>query len=195
MKIQELPYWGQFAIVAVLCLVLGWVFYQFIYSGEVEDVRGMESRLTTILDEIRKYKPEESRKEELEFEIEQINTNLQLLEKVFPSVKNDVRVKRFIEEVARDFDILLDSYRASDTNEFDQYFERVISLETRGRTVDFMRFFDSLARKDLVVHIYGLSMSRTPSSRMAEDRYPVTAKFRVSSYIYKTVEEVEGGEE
>ncbi|HUX06140.1 MAG TPA: type 4a pilus biogenesis protein PilO [Acidobacteriota bacterium] len=195
MNLQELPYWGQLLIVAGLCAVLGWVFYQFIYSAEVEEVRNMESRLNNIRDEIRKYKPEESRKEELEFEIEQIRTDLVLLEKVFPSEKDDVRVKRFIEEIARDYDIVLDSYRASDTTEHDQYFERVVSLETRGRTLDFMRFFDGLVRKDLVVHIYDLQLTRTAESKMQGDRYPVTASFKIASYVYRPEEEGELEEE
>ncbi len=195
MNLQELPYWGQLLIVAGLCVVMGWVFYQFIYSNEVQEVRDMESRLNGIRDEIRKYKPEESRKDELEFEIEQIRTDLVLLEKVFPSEKNDVRVKRFIEEIARDYDIMLDSYRASETTEHEQYYERVVSLEARGRTVDFMRFFDGLVRKDLVVHIYDLELTRTSESRMQGDRFPVLAKFKIASYVYRPEEEGEPEEE
>jgi len=194
-NLQELPYWGQLLIVAGLCVAMGWVFYQFIYSNEVQEVRNMESRLNGIRDEIRKYKPEESRKDELEFEIEQIRTDLVLLEKVFPSEKNDVRVKRFIEEIARDYDVMLDSYRANETTEHDQYYERVVSLEARGRTVDFMRFFDGLVRKDLVVHIYDLELTRTSESRMQGDRYPVTAKFKIASYVYRPEEEGELEEE
>jgi Tfp pilus assembly protein PilO len=189
MNLQELPYWGQLLIVVGLCVVLGWVFYQFIYSNEVSEVQALDGRLNTIRDEIRKYKPEESRKEELEFEIEQIKTDLVLLEKVFPSEKNDVRVKRFIEEIARDYDIQLDSYKAGEMTEHEQYYERVVNLETRGRTLDFMRFFDGLVRKDLVVHIYDLEMSRTPESKMQGDRYPVTAKFKIASYVYRPLEE------
>ena len=194
MNISELPYWGQLLIVVGLCAVMGWVFYQFVYSGEVEEVNNIERRLSSIQEEIRKYKPEESRKEELEFEIEQINTDLELLERVFPSEKNDVRVKRFIEEIAADYDIMVDSYRSGDTLDQDQYYERVVTLEARGRTMDFMRFFDSLVRKDLVVHIYDLSLTRTRENRMAGDRYPVTAEFKISSYIYKPTEEVAGEE-
>jgi len=195
-NISELPYWGQLLVVVVLCLVMGWVFYQFIYSGEVEQVNSLETRLSSIRDEIRKYKPEESRKEELEFEIKQIASDLALLEKVFPSEKNDVRVKRFVEDIAGDFDIHLDSYKAGETVEMEQYIEKVVSLETRGRTMDFMRFFDALVRRDLVVHIYGISMTRTPESKMEGDRYPVTAKFKISSYVYRPlIEDEDQGEE
>lgn len=190
MNISELPYWGQLLIVVGLCVVMGWVFYQFIYSGEVAEANNIERRLNSIQDEIRKYKPEESRKEELEFEIEQINTDLELLERVFPSEKNDVRVKRFIEEIAADYDIALDSYRSGDTLDMEQYYERVVTLEARGRTLDFMRFFDSLVRKDLVVHIYDLALGRTRESEMAGDRYPVKASFKISSYIYKPSDEI-----
>jgi Tfp pilus assembly protein PilO len=188
-NLQALPYWGQLLIVVGLCVVMGWVFYQFIYSNEVNDVRSLEGRLNTIRDEVRKYKPEESRKEELEFEIEQIKTDLVLLEKVFPSEKNDVRVKRFIEEIARDYDIFLDTYKAGDMSEHEQYYERVVNIEARGRTIDFMRFFDSLVRKDLVVHIYDLELVRTAQAKMEGDRYPVTAKFKIASYVYRPVEE------
>jgi Tfp pilus assembly protein PilO len=194
-KLDELPYWGQLLLVVVVCAAMGWVFYQFVYSNEARSVTNLETELNSINDEIRKYKPEESRKEELEFEIAQIRTDLELLEKVFPTEKNDVRVKRFIEEVARDFDIQIDSYKAGDTTESEQYFERVVSLESRGRTVDYMRFFDALVRKDLVVHIYNIDLARSSESRMEGDRYPVTASFSISSYIYKPVEEEELDEE
>lgn len=194
MKIQELPYWGQLLIVVALCAGMGFVFYQFFYTNEVQLVTDLENRLDSINREIRKYEPDEHRKDELEAEIEQIKSDLTQLERVFPSVKSDVRVKRFIETVAREFDISIDSYRSGDRNEAEQYFEHVVNIVSKGRTIDFLRFFDALVRKDLVIHIYDLDMQRTRAERMEGDRYPVTASFRISSYVYKPYQET-GSEE
>lgn len=185
MNLQSLPYWGQLLIIAVLCAVMGFVFYQFMYAPEVEAVNNMERNLNKLREEINRYKPFESRKDELNSEIARIRDDLVQLERVFPSVKDDVEVKRFVEKVATEFDIRLTSYRTGAINDQENYLERSVNYQTSGRTIDYLRFFDALARRDQVIHIYSLVMKQTSARSGAVDRYPVTANFTISSYVYK----------
>jgi Tfp pilus assembly protein PilO len=168
---------------------MGFVFYQFMYAPEVEAVNNMERNLNKLREEINRYKPFESRKDELNSEIARIRDDLVQLERVFPSVKDDVEVKRFVEKVANEFDIRLTSYRTGAINDQENYLERSVNYQTSGRTIDYLRFFDALARRDQVIHIYSLVMKQTSARSGAVDRYPVSANFTISSYVYKPTEE------
>lgn len=192
MNLQSLPYWGQLLVVAAVCAGLGFVFYQFIYSPMLTQVNGMERRLEDIREEINRYKPFENRQAELEQEVQQIREDLKQIERVFPSVKDDVEIKRFVENVANEFDIALPSYRTGDIVDNPNYLERRVNLQTQGRTIDYLRFFDALTRRNQVVHIYNLTMSQT-SGRNRDPRFPVTANFTVSSYVYKPLPESDQG--
>lgn len=197
MNLQNLPYWGQLLIIVALCGIMAFVFYQFMYAPEVETVNNMERNLSKLREEINRYKPFESRKDELNGEIERIRADLIQLERVFPSVKDDVEVKRFVEKVANEFDIRLTSYRTGAINDQENYLERSVNYQTTGRTIDYLRFFDALARRDQVIHIYSLVMKQTSARAASVDRYPVTANFTISSYVYKPTEDMpvsdEGG--
>ena len=192
MNLQDLPYWGQLLVVAGVCAGLGFVFYQFMYSPALDQVNSTERRLEDIREEISRYKPFENRRAELEQEVQQIRQDLQQIERVFPSVKDDVEIKRFVETVANEFDIALPSYRTGDIVNNPNYLERRVNLQTRGRTIDYLRFFDALTRRNQVVHIYNLTM-RQVTGRDVDPRFPVSANFTISSYVYKPLPESEGG--
>ena len=181
MNFQELPYWGQLLIVVAVCAVMGFVFYQFLYSPSVERVKALERNLESLRTEINRYRPFENQKDELNREVQMIRDNLAQIEQVFPSVKDDVEVKRFVETVANEFDIELSSYRTGSINDQEHYLERLVNVQTRGRTIDYLRFFDALARRDQVIHIYGLNLKQTSANAQDLNRYPVSATFSAST--------------
>jgi Tfp pilus assembly protein PilO len=191
MKFDDLPFAGQIALIAVLCAGLGFVFYQFLYSPQVKAVNRMETELAELQQQINRFRPFVNRQDELRQEIEQIKQSLEQLENIFPSIKNDVEIKRFVESIAEEYDIDIASMRVGDTIDEVNYLERRVNYQTRGRTIDYLRFFDALARRDQVVHIYGLQMTQNAGGDESS-RYPVEADFSISSYVYKPLEEVEG---
>lgn len=195
MTLESLPYWGQLLVVLVVCLALGFVFFQFMYSPEVTAVKRLENSLDELRTEIRKYKPYENRKEDLEKEIQQIKLDLEQIEKVFPSVKDDIQVKRFVETVAKEFDINISSYVADAVRDDENFKEYSIKLKTGGKTFNFLKFYDALVKRDQVIHIYGMSLTSAGKKDATTSRYPVDADFTISSYVYIPVEETkEGGE-
>ena len=191
MSLESLPYWGQLLVVFLVCVAMGFVFFQFMYSPEVKNVNGLENSLEELRTEIRKYKPYENRKEDLEKEIEQIKLDLEQIEKVFPSVKDDIQVKRFVETVAKEFDININSYTASSVIEEENYKELAVNLSTSGKTFNFLKFFDAMVKRDQVIHIYGMDMSRARNKDSGGGRYPVQTNFSISSYVYIPLQEVE----
>jgi Tfp pilus assembly protein PilO len=195
MKFDELPFAGQLALIAVLCAGMGFVFFQFVYSPITEKVDRMENDLAELQQQINKYRPFVNRQGELKREIEQISASLEQLENVFPSTKNDVEIKRFVESIAEEFDVEIQSMRVGATIDELDYLERRVNYETRGRTLDYLRFFDALVKRDQVVHIYGLEMNKNSGQGSNAARYPVEAKFSISSYVYKPIEEVEDSNE
>lgn len=189
MKFDDLPFAGQIAVIAGLCLGLAFVFYQFIYSPLVEEVERLEKEKSEAQEQINKYLPFANKEPQLREEIAQIKGSLDQLERIFPSTKNDVEIKRFVEDIAEEYDIDILSMTVDGIIEEPNYLERPINYDTRGRTIDLLRFFDALARRDQVIHIYGLTMSQLAERDSENGRYPVSARFRISSYVYKPVEE------
>ena len=189
MKFDELPYWGQLLLIAGLCLGLGFVFFQFLYKPVKQEVTTMERQLSENRQEILRLRPYENRVPDLERQLAEIKENLLQLEAVFPSTKDDVEVKRFVENVAAEFDIDINSYRAGSNVEADDYIERQVNLRTTGRTQDYLRFFNALAKRSQVIHIYGLSMARqTRGDAATLSRYPVSSDLSISSYVYIPVD-------
>lgn len=186
MNLQEVPYWGQLLMVAGLCVVLGVIFYMFVYTGEVTTINGLKTTLETKNKEVKKYEKIEKEMKELEARIKQINEDLKLLEGLLPSEKNDVELLDFMTRFAARHDITLDNVSPERGRQAEQYDEFIIDVKTsRGRTLDFLRFFDALANKGQILHIHGLTLKRTPARRRETDRYPVTASFKISSYVYR----------
>ena len=181
MNLQDLPYWGQVLVIAIICAAMGFVFYQFMYSPEVEKVETIQRNLEKLREEINRYKPFESQKDVLNAEIQQIKQDLTQIEQVFPSVKDDVEVKRFVENIANEFDIDVSSYRTGAINNEENYLERQVNYATRGRTIDYLRFFNALTRRDQVIHIYSLIMKQSATrAGVVDTRYPVSATDRKS---------------
>lgn len=189
MNMEELPYWGQLLVVVGVCIGMGYVFYQFMYTPEVETVDGLERTYNSLIEEINRYKPFESRKDALQQEIIQIREDLKQLESVFPSEKDDVEVKRFVESVANEFDVEVNSYRAAAVRDDENYIERIVNYSSRGRVIDYLRFFDAVAKRGQVIHIYDLNMKNSTARDGSNRRYPVEATFTISSYVYKPVPE------
>lgn len=187
MNMQELPYWGQLLVIAAVCIGMGYVFYQFMYTPEVEAVDGLERTLNSLREEINRYKPFESRKDALQQEIIQIREDLNQLESVFPSEKDDVEVKRFVETIANEFDVEMNRYQAAAVREDENYLERVVNYSSRGRVIDYMKFFDALASRGQVIHIYDLNMKNSTARDSSTARFPVEATFTISSYVYRPV--------
>lgn len=190
MKFDDLPFAGQIALIAVLCAGLGFVFFQFMYSPEEKAVKRLERELEDLQQQINRYRPFVNRQDDLRKEIEQIKQSLKQLEDVFPSIKNDVEIKRFVEGIAEEFDIAIDSMVVGGNIDDINYLERRVNYVTKGRTIDFLRFFDALVKRDQVVHIYGLNMGKLDGNRNEGGRYPVNATFSISSYVYKPIEEI-----
>ena len=184
---QNLPYWGQLLIVAGVCAVMGFMFYQFIYTNELQEVTDIEARLESVNAEIRRFRPYEHRMGELEREIEEIRADLELIRSVFPEEIDDAALNRFVGSVANSDNIYLANYSAGEMIDQEQYLELVVNYNSRGRFQDFLNFFNDIGSRGQVMHIYGLNMERASSRQNTSGRHPVTASFTISTYIYKEI--------
>jgi Tfp pilus assembly protein PilO len=193
MNLQEMPYWGQLLLVAGFCAIAGVVFYMFFYSGEVSNLQSQKNALKKKQDEVRQYEAIERNMKQLEQEIIQIKADIKTLESILPTEKESVEIYTFITKSAKDHDIELDQFRPAKGREEENYVENIIEIEkSRGRTLDYIKFFKAVVSRGQVLHIHGLTLKRSATRDMAGDRYPVTASFKISTFVYRPAAEGEG---
>jgi Tfp pilus assembly protein PilO len=184
MKLNDLPYWGQILLFAALALAASYFYFEYLYKPIDTDLKKQVKIFEDNVSEIRLLKSQRVHLAATEKQIADYKEQLLIIESQFPSQKDDVIVKSFVEDIASEFDIKINSYRAGSNIEAEDYLERQVNLRTSGRTQDYIRFLYYLTIRKQVIHIYGMSLSRQTKGEDATlARYPVTADLSISSYI------------
>ncbi len=179
--------------ISALGLVLGFLWYQFVYSGisqEKAKLEGDLKRKQTELNNILILKPQ---LKTLEKDIAAADVRLDSLKSMFPDQKEIPKLIREITGVARASDIFTTRFNPQPDVQREYYVENRYDIAVTGGYHQLAQFFGFLANMPLIINLSNMSIHANPSlgqsKKDAEEHgspiTSITASFEMTTFSSK----------
>ena len=182
MEIQNLPWYGQFAVFLLVGAVLFGIFYFIVYSPTQDEIQSIITQSDQLQEEIRKAEKNESKLEKLKEEKAANEKILEELKGILPEKKEFAQHLRKIQAIASNARLRTSTFNFGQEIPRDYYFEWPITISLEGNYHNLGIFFDQVSRMKKIFTINGLQIS--PLNTLSYD-YTIQASFTATTYIYR----------
>ncbi|MCU0275873.1 MAG: type 4a pilus biogenesis protein PilO [Acidobacteria bacterium] len=182
MEIQNLPWYGQFAVFLLVGAVLFGIFYFIVYSPTQDEIQAIVTQSEQLQEEIRKAEKSESKLEKLKEEKAANEKILEELKGILPEKKEFAQHLRKIQAIASNARLRTSTFTFNQEISRDYYFEWPIAISLEGNYHNLGIFFDQVSRMKKIFTIDGLTIS--PLGTPNYD-YTIQASFTATTYIYR----------
>jgi type IV pilus assembly protein PilO len=182
MELQDLPWYGQLAVFALIGGVLFGIFYFVHYSNVQDNINGIVQQRLEVEKSIRRLERAEKQLKRLE---EERDKNLKILEElkgILPERKESAEIIKKIQAIASSAKLEINHLTPKNFVPKPVYYEWPISVSVLANYHQLAIFFDQVSRMKRLFNIDSLTINPLP--RMTSD-FTVRASFTATSYVYK----------
>jgi type IV pilus assembly protein PilO len=181
MDFKKLPFWGQFAVVAVMAVALVAVAW-FAYPNFGEMRRRnleLETQLHGLQEEIRKGQAIEAKLPEFEREIENLQSKLNDLLAILPTEPETGELLKWVKNLADQSNLDLKRFSPGSLRVVEFYKEFPITMEVNGDYHDLGVFFDRISKYSRIINVSGVNISGAQAGRGS-----IGSTFTATTFVY-----------
>jgi type IV pilus assembly protein PilO len=182
MDFKNMPFWGQFAVVAALSIALvavAWMAYP--NFGEMSKRNaGERSKLEGLQMEIRKGQAIEAKLPEFEREIENLQVKLNDLLQILPTEPETGELLKWVKNLTDQSNLELMQFNPGALRPVEFYKEFPIHMEILGDYHDLGVFFDRISKYSRIINVSGVNISARRQGRQS-----ISSNFTATTFVYE----------
>ena len=180
MDFKKLPFWGQFAVVAVMAIALvavAWMAYPNFSEMEKHNA-GSRAELESLQAEIRKGQAIEAKLPEFEKEIENLQLKLNDLLAILPTVPETGELLKWVKNLTDQSNLDLKQFNPGALKPVEFYKEFPIAMDIEGDYHDLGVFFDRISKYSRIINVSGVSITATTGP------HSIKSTFTATTFVY-----------
>jgi len=180
MDFKKLPFWGQFAVVAVMAIALvavAWMAYPNFSEMEKHNTDS-RAQLESLQTEIRKGQAIEAKLPEFEKEIENLQLKLNDLLAILPTEPETGELLKWVKNLADQSNLDLKQFNPGALKPVEFYKEFPIAMDVEGDYHDLGVFFDRISKYSRIINVSGVSISA------ATGAHSIKSNFTATTFVY-----------
>jgi len=181
MDFKKLPFLGQFAVVAVIAIVLvvvAWTTYPN-FTQMAKNNAGLRSRLEGLQTEIRKGQAIEAKLPEFEKEIENLQLKLNDLLAILPTEPETGELLKWVKNLTDQSNLELRQFNPGALKLVEFYKEFPIVMDVEGDYHDLGVFFDRISKYSRIINVSGVTINGTPTGKGS-----IRSTFTATTFVY-----------
>ena len=180
MDFKKLPFWGQFAVVAVMAIALvavAWMAYPNFSEMEKHNA-GSRAELESLQAEIRKGQAIEAKLPEFEKEIENLQLKLNDLLAILPTEPETGELLKWVKNLTDQSNLDLKQFNPGAMKPVEFYKEFPIGMDVEGDYHDLGVFFDRISKYSRIINVSGVSITATTGP------HSIKSTFTATTFVY-----------
>jgi type IV pilus assembly protein PilO len=180
MDFKKLPFWGQFAVVAVMAIALvavAWMAYPNFSEMEKHNA-GSRAELESLQAEIRKGQAIEAKLPEFEKEIENLQLKLNDLLAILPTEPETGELLKWVKNLTDQSNLDLKQFNPGALKPVEFYKEFPIAMDVEGDYHDLGVFFDRISKYSRIINVSGVSITATTGP------HSIKSSFTATTFVY-----------
>ena len=181
MDFKKLPFWGQFAVVAVMSAVLvavAWMAYP--NFGEMSKKNVSErARLDELQTEIRRGQAIEAKLPEFEREIANLSSQLGDLVAILPTEPETGELLKWVKNLADQSNLELKQFNPGGLKTVEFYKEFPIQMQVVGDYHDLGVFFDRVSKYSRIINVNNVRITGRPNGSSS-----IASSFTATTFVY-----------
>ena len=181
MDFKKLPFWGQFAVVAGMAMVLVAVAWTTYPNFNALSKRNAEerARLEGLQTEIRKGQAIEAKLPEFEKEIENLQTKLNDLLAILPTTPETGELLKWVKNLTDQSNLELMQFNPQALHPVEFYKEFPINMEIQGDYHDLGVFFDRISKYSRIINV-----SNVVIGAKNQGKGSIHSTFTATTFVY-----------
>src|SRR5258706_10281514 len=181
MDFKKLPFWGQFAIVAVMAFALvavAWMAYPN-FSEMAKHNAASRADLEALQTEIRKGQAIEAKLPEFEKEIENLQLKLNDLLAILPTEPETGELLKWVKNLADQSNLDLRQFNPGALRTVEFYKEFPILMDVEGDYHDLGVFFDRISKYSRIINVSGVAINA-----VGRATHSIHSTFTATTFVY-----------
>ena len=181
MDFKKLPFWGQFAVVAVMAGVMvaaAWTAYPNFNEMSKRNA-GERSKLEGLQAEIRKGQAIEAKLPEFEREIENLQVKLSDLLAILPTEPETGELLKWVKNLADQSNLDLMQFNPQQLHAVEFYKEFPIQMEIVGDYHDLGVFFDRISKYSRIINVDNVQIGTNSGGKGT-----IHSTFTATTFVY-----------
>src|SRR6185503_8138343 len=181
MDFKKLPFWGQFAVVAVMAIALVTVAFMAYpnFSDMSKKNAAYRSELEALETEIRKRQAIEAKLPEYEKEIENLQLKLNDLLAILPTEPETGELLKWVKNLADQSNLELKKFDPQALKPVEFYKEFPIQMEIEGDYHDLGVFFDRISKYSRIINVSNVVIAAKNGSKGS-----IGSNFTATTFVY-----------
>jgi len=184
LDLENRPWYVALILGVVIAGVLIWAFENYLFSDIQKDIKGRTNDLQVLQGKVREGKAAEARLPQFREEAERLETELNRLLRILPTVKQTDELIKKIKSLTERGNFRLVSFQPQAFVKKDFYSEWPIGVQLEASYHELALFFDRLSRFSRIINVESLSAS---ASNKKGSSYTINAAFIMKTFIYGEV--------
>ena len=194
MDFKNLPFWGQVALVAVVCAALVCVAYWAYpnFSQMQQQNLADAKRLEDLQTEIRRGAAIEAKLPEFEKEIANLQKKLEDLLQILPTEPETGELLKWVKNLADQSNLELRKFDPQMLRAVEFYKEFPIQMEIEGDYHDLGVFFDRISKYSRIINVSNVVVGARSQSKGS-----INSNFTATTFVYddKAAQQQDGGQQ
>ncbi len=181
MDFKKLPFWGQFAIVAVMSgalVAVAWMAYPN-FGDMARKNLASKARLEGLQNEIRKGQAIEAKLPEFEKEIENLQLKLNDLLAILPTEPETGELLKWVKNLTDQSNLDLRQFNPGALKPVEFYKEFPIVMDVAGDYHDLGVFFDRISKYSRIINVSGVNISANTQGKGS-----IRSTFTATTFVY-----------
>jgi Tfp pilus assembly protein PilO len=184
LDLENRPWYVALILGVVIAGVLIWAFENYLFSDIQKDIKGRTNDLQVLQGKVREGKAAEARLPQFREEAERLETELNRLLRILPTVKQTDELIKKIKSLTERGNFRLVSFQPQAFVKKDFYSEWPIGVQLEASYHELALFFDRLSRFSRIINVESLSAS---AGGKKGSSYTINAAFTMKTFIYGEV--------
>jgi type IV pilus assembly protein PilO len=181
MDFKKLPFWGQFAVVAVIAAVIvgiAWTAYPNFQAMQKRN-EADQAKLNGLQADIRKGQAIEAKLPEFEREIENLQTKLNDLLTILPTEPETGELLKWVKNLTDQSNLELKQFNPQALKPIEFYKEFPIMMQIEGDYHDLGVFFDRISKYSRIINV-----SNVVITAKSQGKGSIASNFTATTFVY-----------
>jgi len=181
-KYQTLPFWQRLVVVIALLIIIGGVFYQYMYKPKQKEITQLTSEFNKLRVENTEARKMEKELPNLEMNLQRLQFKLDAIKEILPSEKEIETFLNQFYQTALKFNLKVLKYSKRPEASYEEFLIKVpMEVEARGQYQNLRRFFKELAGSTRIVNVYNLKLKIGKGNKIVAGFEITTFRFKMES--------------
>jgi Tfp pilus assembly protein PilO len=188
LDLENRPWYVALILGVVIAGVLIWAFENYLFSDIQKDIKGRTNDLQVLQGKVREGKAAEARLPQFREEAERLETELNRLLRILPTVKQTDELIKKIKSLTERGNFRFVTFQPGQFAKKDFYTEWPIGVRLQGNYHELALFFDRMSRFSRIINVESMAIQANEKGG-----YTINSNFTMKTFIYGDIKPSGGG--